>query len=270
MMYKTLYTAAITDFDRAYSLIGEDKAPRPSELPKEEHSAQSIKEQIASGNMQKAKIMQLENMQIHAVEATKAMAFMHGGDDAVSSLETSLNKGGTLAESTQEFLKNSGDTMLESLGISGEQMTNGSGKRVTELLSNNGAKAMVAANNKALEVLGDKTFASEADQRKHLQDNMSKEDFADYEKLTEFLMQVREEQTVPDALNLFGSVTTSKKEEASAPALQTMDDDTNDAAASAHQQPRSYSLLGNIFRHASSSLTDCFNPDTGEDNQDAA
>ena len=134
MMYKTLYTAAITDFDRAYSLIGEDKAPRPSELPKEEHSAQSIKEQIASGNMQKAKIMQLENMQIHAVEATKAMAFMHGGDDAVGSLEASLNKGGTLAEATQEFLKGSGDSMLESLGISGEQMTNGSGKRITELL----------------------------------------------------------------------------------------------------------------------------------------
>ena len=147
--------------------------------------------------------------------------------------------------------------------------------------SNNGANAMVAANNKALEVLGDKTFASEADQRKHLQDNMSKseadqrkhlqdnmskEDFADYEKLTEFLMQVREEQTVPDALNLFGSVTPSKKEEVSAPAPQTMVDDTDAIAASAQEAPRSFNLY-QMARQASDTVLGCFRPHADDDQQ---
>ena len=216
MMYKTLYTAAITDFDRATLLIGDKKASKPSDLPQEEHASQSIKQAITDGKMQDAKKMYLENMQIHAINATKAMAFVHGGDAEVKRFEKELQKSGaTLASATQSYLKSSTDGLLKSLGISAEQMTSkdGAGSKVSRLLrENGGAKAMLEGQEAVLRAIEGQSFETETAQRQHIKEALSKKEFQNYENLCAFLMEVREEQTVPDSLNLFGAIITPQEE----------------------------------------------------------
>lgn len=174
--YKGLYTAAITDFSRAYAIAGIDTTQAPQGR---DHSASDIKQAvIQTGDAQTGKKMLLEKMHYQAVEAARGMALVLTGETGVARLDTHLQTQPTLAKAVQAFLKEqSGDTHLSTLGQEATHLTQHTGQALTSLLSGNIEELL------------------ETDTPLKKQNNHAT------------LILIREEQTVPDILKNFGAVT---------------------------------------------------------------
>ena len=207
IIFKSLYTAAITDFNRAGLIAGLDKPLLPKDVltytndnifspagivpvPKNDNDdvvfsytpAHDIKAKFDSNEQKEQKNsvkLWLENNLRHAIDATRAMiAIVSENDDALKIFDKSLKEGETLAKATQNFLKNSKDTMFESLGKSAEKTVQEAGLPFTNILMQYGQK------------LGDNDIKDE--------DTKKAQDAA--------LLLIREEQTVPKILREFASM----------------------------------------------------------------